>query len=121
MSRVSRVTDIMTLVLSVRVVEWEQRYTSRESKPEDLEAIRELQLLTEHQRVKMKDLIVRHYKIITDFAPGQYTYTVQAEKRVYELELMNREKNYNQVFNANPCVGVINPLAPKVFKKKNLL
>lgn len=30
------------------------------------------------------------------------------------MELMNREKNYNQVFNANPLVGVLNPLATKV-------
>lgn len=38
----------------------------------------------------------------------------QAEKKVYQLELSNREKNYNQVFNANPHVGVLNPLAGKV-------
>lgn len=26
------------------------------------------------------------------------------------MELVNREKNYNQIFNATPLVGVINPL-----------
>lgn len=38
----------------------------------------------------------------------------QAEKKVYELELVNREKNYNQVFNARPQVGVLDPLQIKV-------
>lgn len=38
------------------------------------------------------------------------TVHVQAEKQVYQLELVNREKNYNQIFNATPCVGVLNPL-----------
>lgn len=37
--------------------------------------------------------------------------SLQGEKRVYQLELMNREKNYNQVFNAHPFVGVLNPLS----------
>ena len=32
----------------------------RESKPEDLELIRELQVLTQQQKQKMKDLIVSH-------------------------------------------------------------
>lgn len=36
--------------------------------------------------------------------------TVQAEKQVYQLELVNREKNYNQIFSASPCVGVLDPL-----------
>ena len=39
---------------------------------------------------------------------------LQAEKRVYQLELMNREKNYNKLFNVNPQVGVLNPLQLKV-------
>lgn len=98
-----------------RVSEWEHRYRVRESKPEDLEAIRQLRLLTEQQKQKMKDLIV---------SPCQTTHRgrlllvlslmSQAEKRVYQLELVNREKNYNQIFNANPCVGVLNPLNSKV-------
>ena len=36
---------------------------------------------------------------------------LQAEKQVYQLELVNREKNYNQIFSANPCVGVLDPLS----------
>ena len=36
---------------------------------------------------------------------------------MYQLEMINREKNYNQIFNANPSVGVLNPLASKVHYK----
>lgn len=35
------------------------------------------------------------------------------EKKVYQMELVNREKNYNRVFNANPQVGVLDPLKGK--------
>jgi len=33
---------------------------------------------------------------------------------VYQLELMNREKNYNKLFSVNPQIGVLNPLQTKV-------
>ena len=42
--------------------EWETRYKSRDSKPEDLEQIRELTSLTQQQKLKIKDLIVRQDK-----------------------------------------------------------
>jgi hypothetical protein len=29
----------------------------------------------------------------------------------FKLELINRENNYNKMFNANPNVGVLDPLA----------
>ena len=38
----------------------------------------------------------------------------QAEKRFYQLELVNREQNYNKIFNANPIIGVLDPLQAKV-------
>lgn len=41
---------------------------------------------------------------------------IQAEKRFYQLELMNREKNYNKLFNAKPCIGVLDPLQAHVSK-----
>jgi hypothetical protein len=34
--------------------------------------------------------------------------------RFYKLELMNREKNFNGMFNANPNVGIMNPFEQKV-------
>uniref|UniRef100_A0A8C6KGF5 Family with sequence similarity 184 member A n=1 Tax=Nothobranchius furzeri TaxID=105023 RepID=A0A8C6KGF5_NOTFU len=39
------------------------------------------------------------------------------DKKFYQLELVNRETNFNKVFNASPNVGVINPLIKQ--KKKN--
>ena len=39
---------------------------------------------------------------------------VQDEKRFYQLELVNRETNFNKVFNTTPNVGVLNPLSVKV-------
>ncbi|KAK4824664.1 hypothetical protein QYF61_017037 [Mycteria americana] len=39
------------------------------------------------------------------------------DKKFYQLELVNRETNYNKMFNASPNVGVINPLVKQ--KKKN--
>ena len=32
----------------------------------------------------------------------------------FKLEIVNREGNYNKLFNANPNVGVLNPLDSKV-------
>jgi len=31
----------------------------------------------------------------------------------YKMQLLNREKVYNEIFNANPNVGVLNPLEGK--------
>ena len=38
----------------------------------------------------------------------------QDEKRYFQLELINRETNFNKVFNMNPNVGVLDPFAYKV-------
>ena len=35
------------------------------------------------------------------------------EKKFFELELVNRESNYNKVFNTAPKIGVINPMNVK--------
>jgi len=37
-------------------------------------------------------------------------FNIQEEKRHYQMELVNRETNFNKVFNADPKVGVLNPL-----------
>ena len=37
-------------------------------------------------------------------------FLLQDDKKYYQLELVNRETNFNKVFNASPNVGVINPL-----------
>ncbi|XP_008049553.1 protein FAM184A-like [Carlito syrichta] len=75
----------------------EEKYLMRESKPEDIQMIAELKaLLTE------RDQIIK--KLIED-------------NKFYQLELVNRETNFNKVFNSSPTVGVINPLTKQ--KKKN--
>uniref|UniRef100_A0A2R9ACW4 Family with sequence similarity 184 member A n=1 Tax=Pan paniscus TaxID=9597 RepID=A0A2R9ACW4_PANPA len=83
--------------LQVSLEEMEDKYLMRESKPEDIQMITELKaMLTE------RDQIIK--KLIED-------------NKFYQLELVNRETNFNKVFNSSPTVGVINPLAKQ--KKKN--
>ncbi|XP_073931669.1 protein FAM184A isoform X3 [Castor canadensis] len=83
--------------LQVSLEEMEEKYLMRESKPEDIQMITELKaMLTE------RDQVIK--KLIED-------------NKFYQLELVNRETNFNKVFNTSPAVGVINPLAKQ--KKKN--
>uniref|UniRef100_A0A8C9PST1 Family with sequence similarity 184 member A n=1 Tax=Spermophilus dauricus TaxID=99837 RepID=A0A8C9PST1_SPEDA len=77
--------------LQVSLEEVEEKYLKRESKPEDIQMITELKaMLTE------RDQVIK--KLIED-------------NKFYQLELVNRETNFNKVFNSSPTVGVINPLA----------
>ncbi|XP_036271317.1 protein FAM184A isoform X9 [Pipistrellus kuhlii] len=81
----------------MRLEEMEEKYLIRESRPEDLQMITELRaMLTE------RDHVIK--KLIED-------------NKFYQLELVNRETNFNKMFNSSPTVGVINPLAKQ--KKKN--
>uniref|UniRef100_A0A8C6KFT9 Family with sequence similarity 184 member A n=1 Tax=Nothobranchius furzeri TaxID=105023 RepID=A0A8C6KFT9_NOTFU len=48
---------------------------------------------------------------------ANWIFLLQDDKKFYQLELVNRETNFNKVFNASPNVGVINPLIKQ--KKKN--
>ncbi|XP_077157034.1 protein FAM184A isoform X4 [Paroedura picta] len=81
----------------ISLEEMEEKYQNRESKPEDLQLIAELKDL-----ISERDQLIK--KLIDD-------------KKFYQLELVNRETNFNKVFNASPNVGVINPLVKQ--KKKN--
>ena len=36
------------------------------------------------------------------------------EKQYFQRELVNRETNFNKVFNSDPKVGVLNPFEKKV-------
>ncbi|XP_048348092.1 protein FAM184A isoform X3 [Sphaerodactylus townsendi] len=76
--------------LQVSLEEMEEKYQNRESRPEDLQLIAEL-----------KDLIAERDQLIKKLID---------DKKFYQLELVNRETNFNKVFNASPNVGVINPL-----------
>ncbi|KAM9382120.1 protein FAM184A isoform 2-T2 [Phaethornis superciliosus] len=81
----------------ISLEEMEEKYQNRESRPEDLQLISEL-----------KDLIAERDQLIKKLIE---------DKKFYQLELVNRETNYNKIFNASPNVGVINPLVKQ--KKKN--
>ncbi|CAH2251965.1 FAM184A isoform X2 [Pelobates cultripes] len=83
--------------LQVSLTEMEEKYQNRESRPEDLQIISELKDMVEERDQLIKKLI--------------------EDKKFYQLELVNRETNFNKVFNASPNVGVINPLVKQ--KKKN--
>ncbi|XP_068263647.1 protein FAM184A isoform X1 [Nyctibius grandis] len=83
--------------LQISLEEMEEKYKNRESRPEDLQLISEL-----------KDLIAERDQLIKKLIE---------DKKFYQLELVNRETNYNKRFNASPNVGVINPLVKQ--KKKN--
>ncbi|XP_066273166.1 protein FAM184A-like [Branchiostoma lanceolatum] len=80
--------------LQIKLEEAEDRFQRRESRPEDMEMIKNLREALSSRELEMKKLI--------------------EEKRYYQLELVNRETNYNKVFSAmGPNVGVMNPLATK--------
>ncbi|XP_067840775.1 protein FAM184A isoform X2 [Heptranchias perlo] len=82
--------------LEILLEEAEEKYRNRESRAEDLQLIIELKEMVTERDQLMKKLM--------------------DDKKFYQLELVNRETNFNKVFNASPNVGVINPLAKK---KKN--
>ncbi|XP_026174450.1 protein FAM184A [Mastacembelus armatus] len=75
----------------------EEKFRNRESRPEDLQLIAELKEMVSERESLVKKLV--------------------DDKKFYQLELVNRETNFNKVFNASPNVGVINPLIKQ--KKKN--
>ncbi|XP_051020189.1 protein FAM184A [Acomys russatus] len=83
--------------LQVSLEEMEEKYLMRESKPEDIQMIAELKSM-----LSERDQVIK--KLIED-------------NKIYQLELVNRETNFNKIFNTSPAVGVINPLAKQ--KKKN--
>lgn len=83
--------------LQIMLEEAEEKYNNRDSRPEDLELIQQLRDAISEREGRMKQLI--------------------DEKRYYQLELVNRETNFNKVFNNTTNVGVINPLANKKPKK----
>jgi chromosome segregation ATPase len=69
----------------------EYRYQNRESRDEDLETIGRLRMTIREQELAMNQLV--------------------EEKRYFQMELVNRETNFNKVFNSDPKVGILNPLS----------
>lgn len=79
--------------LQLMLEEAEEKFRSRQSRPEDLEVIEQLRRALAERELDMKRLV--------------------DEKRYFQLELLNRETNFNKVFKAAPNIGVINPLQAK--------
>ena len=79
--------------LQLQYTELKKRFTSRESRPEDLERIRKLEemMISKNEEIKR----------------------VKEEMRYFKLELLNREENFNQKFGARPNVGVMQVIKPK--------
>ena len=74
-----------------RLAEALRKYEERDARPEDLAAIAALQ-----EAVTQRDMLLKR---------------METDKRFYQLELVNRETNFNKVFSADPKVGLLNPLA----------
>lgn len=70
--------------------EAEERFSNRESRPDDLELIHQLRNAVAERELAMKKLL--------------------DDKKYYQMELVNRETNFNKVFNSTPNVGVLNPM-----------
>lgn len=76
--------------LSERFTELQDLYENRPSRPEDLEMIRQLQ-----EEIIQKDNLLKK---------------AAEDMKFYKLELINREKSYNEMFGVkDPTVGLINP------------
>ena len=50
--------DVELFCFCCRISEWQRRYHARDSKPEDLETIKELKMIVREQQQKMKEFIV---------------------------------------------------------------
>lgn len=79
-----------------RLKQADEKYKNRESRPEDVQLIQDLQHIVAEKDSELSSLT--------------------EEKRFYQLELINRETNYNKLFKSQPVIGVIDPLQ---YKKKN--
>lgn len=73
-----------------RLQEAEELYNNRPSRDEDVQHIHDLQ-----ETVLQQDI---------------YCQKLQEEKKKYKLELVNREENFNKMFNSSPNVGFLNPI-----------
>ena len=49
------------LFFCYRISEWQRRYHARDSKPEDLETIKELKMIVREQDLKVREFIVSHF------------------------------------------------------------
>ena len=83
--------------LQTEIGNWQERYNqliekfeNRPARPEDVAEISALTQLTAEQKMKMEKM--------------------NMQLQQFRMELLNREENYNRVFNASPNIGIVNPL-----------
>ena len=94
-----------------------QRYMDRESRQEDVETIRSLRGQLADLEQALDNLRVRVFLTRIDINPHfcstliDFAFVfVKNEKKYFQMELLNRENNFNKMFNASPNIGIINPL-----------
>ena len=73
--------------------ELKQLFDDRPSRQEDLKMIQKLQQLLEVREEQLKK--------------------AWHQLKFFKLELINRENNFNKLFNANPNIGVLDPMQAK--------
>lgn len=88
--RVQTVMSEQIELLEQRLTDSQDLYSRRSSRPEDLERIAGLQ----SENAKLASEVAKLMK----------------DMKYYKLELLNREKNFNKLFNASPNVGVMSVL-----------
>lgn len=95
LDEIKRASEEKVRSLLERYNELNRVFEQRPSRPEDLEMIQQLE---KDNAIKEEDL----RKALENL-------------KVFKLELINREENYNKMFGGNPLVGVYNPLDNKVY------
>ena len=80
----------LTYFVICSIDETEERLRQRPSREEDIEAIQQLQ-----HTVMEQDMLCKR---------------LNDERKHYRKELVNREENFNKMFNASPNVGVLDPI-----------
>jgi hypothetical protein len=83
--------------LQLKLADVQELYEKRESRPEDLEIIEELKWAVLDKEESLQRL--------------------EEENRYFQLELINREENFNRIFKASPRVGIMDPLQGKKRKQ----
>ncbi|XP_078484014.1 protein FAM184A-like isoform X2 [Ciona intestinalis] len=79
--------------LNISLRESEEKYERRESRPEDVDSINQLKDMVRERESQLQKLL--------------------DDKKFYQMELINRETNFNKVFSTAPNVGVLNPRTKK--------
>jgi serologically defined colon cancer antigen 8 len=92
--------DRMIEQLKCEIRQWEEKYQTRDARPEDVEQIRSLETSLQERTDALAKLFL--------------------ELKHYQNELLNRESSYSKVFTRRPSIGVLNVIETRV-KRDSLL